>query len=131
MKLAQIFYEIFESDVQRLDEVHSAQIHEIDREIRLVDEGGESTFISWCWNPVMYGVGISKVSFFDQPIPVVRDMNDSEFWKALIGKDVALNFLDNHNQVLEIGNKDNVVYCWTSSFEEEGEDTLFISTQRP
>jgi hypothetical protein len=132
MKLARIFYEIFESDAQRLDEVDSAQIHEIDREIRLIDEAGESTFISWCSDPVQYAVGVSNVSFFDQLIPVIRDMSESEFWKPLVGTHVACNFVDKHHQVLEISNNHNEkVHCWTSAFEEQGEDTLFISTQRP
>jgi hypothetical protein len=131
MKLTKIIYEIFESDAQWLDEVDSRQVHEIDREIRLIDEEGESTFISWCSDPVQYAVGISNISFFDQPIPVIRDMSNSEFWKALVGKDITFNFMDSHHQVLEIGNNDKAVYCWTSAFEAEGTDTLFISAQRP
>ncbi|MBK8464716.1 MAG: hypothetical protein IPL32_02710 [Chloracidobacterium sp.] len=132
MKLSQVFYEIFESDAQHLDEIDSTQIHEIDREIRLIDEQGESTFISWCSEPVQYSVGTSKVSFFDEPIPVIQDMSNSGLWKALVGKDVAVSFVDKHHQVLEITNDDNdKVYCWTSAFDEEGEDTLFISPQTP
>lgn len=130
MKLAQVLYEIFESDAEHLDEVQLGRIHEIDREIRLIGDAGESTFISWCSDPVQYAVGISNVSFFDQPIPVIRDMSESEFWKSLVGQDIVFNFIDKHHQVLEIG-LDEKVYCWTSAYEEEGQDTLFISTERP
>lgn len=131
MKLAQIIYEIFESDAQWLDEDDSRQIHEIDREIRLVDDEGQSTFISWSSDPVQYAIGIADVRFFNEPIPVVRDMSDSELWKGLIGENITFNFEDTHHQVLKISFSDHTVYCWTSTFADMGFDILFISTERP
>ena len=90
-----------------------------------------STFISWSADPIQYAVGAADVRFCNEPIPVARDMSGSELWKDLIGENVSLNFLDNYHQVLRIGSTDKAVYCWTSAFEEEGQDTLFISKQRP
>jgi len=131
MKLARVIYELFESDARRLDADDSQPIHEIDGEIRLIDEAGKSSFISWSSDPVQYAVGVANVSYFNEPLPVSRDMSDSEFWKGLVGKNISLNFEDRYHQVLKFTLDDEAVYCWTSAFADEGADTLFISTERP
>ena len=132
MKLVQVVYEIFDSDAQWLDEDDSRPIHEIDREIRLVDDNGKNTFISWTSHADHYfKVGIADVPFFNEPIPITRDMSDSILWKDLVGKNVSLDFDDTNHQVLRISNTENAVYCWTSEFAETGLDILFISQQKP
>ena len=131
MKLTRVIYELFESDARRLDADPIARIHEIDGEIRLIDEEGKSTFISWCRDPVQFAVGIADASFNIAPCGVSRDMGGSEFWKQLVGKDVGLNFEGSNHQVLKIGSDHQEVYCWTSAFSDEGEDVLYISTERP
>jgi hypothetical protein len=131
IKVARIVYELFESDAVWLDKNPLAEVHELDREIRLEGESGGEIYISWCTDPVQYAIGISNKSFFSPLAPVVRDMTDSVMWSGIAGQTVTLRFLDDHHQVLEIRSESGIIYCWTSEFEMAGLDVVNVSKHKP
>lgn len=131
MRIVKVFYDIFESDAWWLDRHASSDTHELDREIRLVSDDGQSIFISWCSDPVQYSICTSTTSFFLPPVPVARDMTASSIWTGITNDSVTLQFLDQNHQVLEIRSSQKVVYCWTSAFDVDGDDVVYVSTSKP
>ncbi len=131
MKIVKVFYDIFESDAWWLDRHASSDTHELDREIRLESDNEESIFISWCSDPVQYSTCTSNTSFFLSRVPVARDMTNSSIWSGITNGFVTLQFLDQNHQVLEIRTSRKVVYCWTSAFDVDGDDVVYVSASKP
>lgn len=135
MRLLKVTYNLFESDVNRLDSKPNAAFHVLDREIVLSDEDSKETYISWIQTAsaegnVICSIACQETSFFTNE-PVVRDMTLHQFWHPLIGRELTFCDTDPDHQILEIRSADHSVYC--SSYEDGrwGVDVVHVSLVAP
>jgi hypothetical protein len=127
--LAEVRYELFESDVESVQE--NPHAHEIDREICLVYGNGARLYLSWANAPVMYCVGIQDASFFSNAPEAIVDMSESKLWKDLIGGTLVLEYLDNDHQVLMLKGARGTVFVSSQSDGHWVADVITISGERP
>ncbi|MEP7286490.1 MAG: hypothetical protein ABI947_12050 [Chloroflexota bacterium] len=125
MKISQVLYELFESEANSPDLEGLTAVHELDREIRLVGENGQSQYISWIWDPSLesYVIGLSNESYFVQPPTLVHDVTDSVIWSQLADQSVSFVFVHGDTPVLEIHGDEKTIYCWAQT------NTLCVSGQ--
>lgn len=114
MKLTAVIYELFESDLDGLDNDPGLNSHEIEREIKFVFDDASTIYISWCREPVQYAVGYQNKSWFEPPPGITLDATNWPLWQPLSGQVISLGFLDADHQILEIKTIAGAVYC--SSF---------------
>lgn len=134
-KLVDVFYEMFPSDAEWLDENTDSEYHILDREIRLQMADGKDLFISWVelLEPGDFAVGIAHQTHNKNPPEVVRSMAAHPIWRNVIGQSVMLSYSDASRQILRLTTKEYTVYvCTYDAIKGYWEaDALYISHRLP
>lgn len=129
MVLKRVEYAVFESDAGALELAERGEDHEIDREIRLHFADGSVRSVSWCSKPVQYCVGVSDVSFFTSPPPLVVDGSAYPMWSPLIGARVDIECVDAEHQVVRVSTSSGAVFLASREGPRWYADVLHISDQ--
>lgn len=130
MELQQVAYRLFEREVGQ-DWVEEARWHQLDGEVMLVGASG-AEFITWCSEPAQYSIGRSSSSSFTPEILRNVDLSSHPIWRALIGREVSMRFVDEMHQVLQIEGAEHSVFL--SSQYDDGAflgDCVRVSTSNP
>jgi len=126
--VANISYGLFESDLHDLD--RGAESHLLDGEVRVDLSTGESLFVSWSTDPVMYCVGIANESFFDSKLINVA-MSNSSLWRGFLGRPLQTSFLDDDHQVLRLNGPCSTCYISSQQSGNWELDVITVSRQLP
>ena len=129
--LARVEYALFESDAARLDDNPGLSFHEVDREVRLIDHLGASSYISWVDYGEFYEVAVRDKSFFTQPPGSVRDMSQSRLWQHFVGHEIGLYSITTPTTYLMIRSADHQICCCCFERGSWGVDVLHIARDLP
>ena len=129
MVLARVIYELFESESDVVGLADRGEPVPLGRQLRLEFADAASVFIAWTWGALAnskYHVGWSHASFCMDAAEVEHDATRSRAWATLVGRELSLHYRDPEQQVLEVGTREDVVFCWAWDL-----DTLYVGRHLP
>ena len=85
MKLIQVMYELYSSDIVWLKEYKNDNLHAINREIRLCFEDRPCIWLSWGSELREFCVSYSLTPHLSGQIDMISDMTHSFIWQRFIG----------------------------------------------
>jgi hypothetical protein len=129
MKLISVVYELFESDKLYIQGHENDDSHEIDREICLVTDEG-NLYVSWCWEPSQYCIGIKQGRWFNDP-EITVNASGWRMWAPLINHEFYFSFTDPSHIILELKSNAGTVYFSAQEQGIFGMDVCHISTKCP
>jgi hypothetical protein len=129
--LQKVFYDLFESEANVLDDPESHFSHTIDRELCLEFGDGKKVFISWCNVPVQYAIGMGTTSFFVSEDYVRLDASSHPMWKRVMGQPAEFLVLNDEHQIIELRSPVGSIYFSTFENGQWGSDVITVSTKMP
>ncbi len=131
-RLIAVHYRLLQGEDSALTGASSNETHDFGGELVLTFEDGTKEFISWVSEPVQYAIGRQAFSHNRPDADLYdHDVSQTPMWSGLVGREVALTYVQSDNQALQIASVDDHVLVCAYEFGSWWSDELTICRELP
>ena len=110
MRIQQVEYGVFDSEVDQVESEKNDLCHELDGEVRFTGIDGKRVFASWRMGNGVYGIFLSTESFFKHSGLKSIDVTDTPLWRPILLGPIDMKTHGRNKEVLEISSGKKTVY---------------------